>query len=61
MMVATFEDIKAGARLRRLDAAGVAEVVQVTRFGPDALNGMQQWASVVELVIETKKAPTSFS
>ncbi|MFM9938620.1 MAG: SNF2-related protein [Hyphomicrobiaceae bacterium] len=34
----TFEDIKAGARLRGLDAAGVAEIVQVTRFGPDALN-----------------------
>jgi SNF2 family DNA or RNA helicase len=33
-----FEDIKAGARLRGLDAAGVAEIVQVTRFGPDALN-----------------------
>ena len=33
-----FDDIKAGARLRGLDPAGVAEVVQVARFGPDALN-----------------------
>ncbi len=33
-----FEDIKAGARLRGLDTAGVAEIVQVTRFGHDALN-----------------------
>jgi superfamily II DNA or RNA helicase len=36
--MANFEDIKPGARLRGLDAAGVAEVVQVARFGPDALN-----------------------
>jgi len=36
--VATFEDIKAGAQLRGLDSAGVAQIVQVTRFGPDALN-----------------------
>ena len=36
--VATFEDIKAGAQLRGLDADGVAQIVQVTRFGPDALN-----------------------
>ena len=27
--MATLEDIKAGARLRGLDAAGVAEIVQV--------------------------------
>jgi hypothetical protein len=33
-----FEDIKAGARFRGLDTAGVAEIVHVTRFGPDALN-----------------------
>ena len=33
-----FEDIKAGARFRGLDTAGIAEIVQVTRFGPDALN-----------------------
>ena len=33
-----FEDIKAGARFRGLDTAGVAEIVQVARFGPDALN-----------------------
>jgi len=36
--MATFDDIKAGTRLRGLDAAGVAEIVQVARFGPDALN-----------------------
>ena len=33
-----FEDIKPGARLLGLDPAGIAEVVQVARFGPDALN-----------------------
>src|SRR5690348_4770950 len=33
-----FEDIKPGARLRGLDRSGVAEIVQVSRFGPDALN-----------------------
>ena len=33
-----FEDIKPGARLLGLDPAGIAEVVQVTGFGPDALN-----------------------
>ena len=36
--MATFEDIKPGARLRGLDTAGMAEIVQVARFGPDALN-----------------------
>src|SRR2546428_225797 len=34
----TFEEIKPGARLKGLDPAGTAEVVQVARFGPDALN-----------------------
>jgi hypothetical protein len=34
----TFEDIKPGSRLRGLDPAGIAEVVQVAHFGPDALN-----------------------
>jgi hypothetical protein len=33
-----FEGIKPGSRLRGLDPEGVAEVVQVARFGPDALN-----------------------
>jgi len=33
-----FEDIKPGARLKGLDPEGIAEVVQVARFGPDALN-----------------------
>src|SRR5438477_4526629 len=33
-----FEDIKPGARLRGLDPDGIAEVVQVARFGADALN-----------------------
>src|SRR3954453_3822523 len=33
-----FEDIKPGSRLRGLDPAGIAEVVQVARFGSDALN-----------------------
>jgi SNF2-related domain len=34
----TLDDIKPGSRLRGIDPAGVAEVVQVARFGPDALN-----------------------
>jgi hypothetical protein len=34
----TFEDIKPGSRLRGLDPTGIAEVVQVARFGADALN-----------------------
>ena len=34
----SFEDIKPGSRLRGLDPSGIAEVVQVARFGPDALN-----------------------
>lgn len=33
-----FDDLKAGARLRGLDPGGVAEIVQVAHFGPDALN-----------------------
>jgi superfamily II DNA or RNA helicase len=33
-----FDDLRAGARLRGLDPAGVAEIVQVARFGVDALN-----------------------
>jgi hypothetical protein len=33
-----FEDLKPGARLLGLDPAGIAEVVQVARFGSDALN-----------------------
>jgi hypothetical protein len=33
-----FDDLKPGSRLRGLDSAGIAEVVQVTRFGADALN-----------------------
>ena len=34
----SFDDIRPGVRLRGLDSAGVAEVVQVARFGADALN-----------------------
>ena len=33
-----FDDLKPGTRIRGLDAAGIAEVVSVARFGPDALN-----------------------
>jgi hypothetical protein len=33
-----FEDIRPGSRLRGLDPAGTAEVVQFARCGPDALN-----------------------
>ena len=36
--MATFEQIKPGARIRGLDPSGLAEVVQVARFGPDAIN-----------------------
>ena len=34
----TLEDIKPGSRLRGLDPAGIADVVSVARFGPDAIN-----------------------
>lgn len=33
-----FENLKPGARLRGLAPAGIAEIVQVSRFGADALN-----------------------
>jgi SNF2 family DNA or RNA helicase len=33
-----FDDIQPGARLRGLDSSGPAEIVQVARFGADALN-----------------------
>ena len=36
--MSTFDQIKPGARLKGLDPAGIAEIVQVARFGPDALN-----------------------
>ncbi|MER9528524.1 DUF3883 domain-containing protein [Mesorhizobium sp. M0309] len=36
--MSTFEEIKPGARIKGLDVAGVAEVVSVSKFGPDALN-----------------------
>jgi hypothetical protein len=36
--LSTFEQIKPGARLKGLDPGGVAEIVQVARFGGDALN-----------------------
>src|SRR6202043_2601438 len=38
IILPTLEDIKPGARLRRLEPAGIAEVVQVACFGADALN-----------------------
>ncbi len=36
--MASFDEIKPGVRLEGLDPSGAAEVVQVSRFGPDALN-----------------------
>src|SRR5271157_5707147 len=33
-----FDNIEPGSRLRGLDASGLAEIVKVTQFGPDALN-----------------------
>jgi SNF2 family DNA or RNA helicase len=36
--VTIFENIKPGSRLRGLAPSGFAEIVQVTQFGPDALN-----------------------
>jgi superfamily II DNA or RNA helicase len=36
--MATLDDIKVGARLRGLDNVGIAEVIQIARFGPDAVN-----------------------
>ena len=35
--MSAFEDIKPGSRLRGIDPAGMAEIVQVSRFGHDAL------------------------
>ncbi len=34
----SFDSIRVGARLRGLDSGGVAEIVQATKFGADALN-----------------------
>ncbi len=34
----SFDDLKPGARIRGLDSGGIAEIVQVARFGADALN-----------------------
>jgi len=36
--MATFDELKPGARLRGLDPAGEAEIVQVARYEPDAAN-----------------------
>lgn len=36
--MSTFDQIKPGARLKGLASEGVAEIVQVARFGTDALN-----------------------
>ena len=36
--MSTFDQIQPGARLKGLDPGGVAEIVQVARFGGDALN-----------------------
>ncbi len=36
--MAAFDEIQPGARLRGLDPAGIAEIVQAARFGTDALN-----------------------
>jgi len=36
--LSTFDQIKPGARLKGLDPGGIAEIVQVARFGADALN-----------------------
>jgi len=33
-----FDQIKPGARLKGLDPGGIAEIVSVSKFGPDALN-----------------------
>ena len=33
-----FENINPGSRIRGLAPSGLAEIVQVTQFGPDALN-----------------------
>jgi hypothetical protein len=36
--MALFDEIRPGARLKGIDPSGVAEVVQVSKFGPDAMN-----------------------
>src|SRR6187455_1798326 len=33
-----FDDIKSGARIRGLTPTGIAEIVSVAKFGPDAIN-----------------------
>ena len=33
-----FDELKPGARVKGIDASGVAEIVSVSRFGPDAVN-----------------------
>jgi hypothetical protein len=37
-VMTAFENIKPGSGLRGFDTSGLAEIVQITRFGPDALN-----------------------
>ena len=35
--MSAFENIKPGSRLRGLNSSGLAEVVQVTQFGPECV------------------------
>lgn len=37
-IMVSFDELKPGARLKGLEANGIAEIVQVSRFGQDALN-----------------------
>lgn len=36
--MSAFDDLKPGSRLRGLEPSGIAKIVQVARFGADALN-----------------------
>lgn len=36
--MSVFDEIRPGARVKGLDAAGVSEIVSVAKFGPDAIN-----------------------
>jgi hypothetical protein len=52
--VLRFDDIKPGSRLRGLDSAGIAEVVQVARFG-----SMTGWANVWSIAAKKPRSRSS--
>ena len=60
-----FENIKPGCRLRGLGRSGLAEIVQVAQFGPDALNRRAVMSSIMRCrsglmgLSDIAKAPVS--